>query len=295
MDQTGAELEHSKQFDQATISAERRPIENQQQQQGAAIDAKSSRRPVNADDANLMTGRGQSDQAEVNKEKTTTTLNQHEDDDADSKTIVSSRNEQIDAANDSDANRKLSGSSVQSEEGATDSSTSYDESSSTGSASGSCASDNTLADAGQQQTSKTGDALTAASASDGATTTTDKPNQRELLLLTKTSLNSTTSGLVPSDASKALGADPGKDEEAMIMQQNEQAEEEEEEEDVDEFNEPVCIKLAVSLENVNESQEVLRDPSKRITSDNKQREQDLVAQYEKLNINSLNSSSSIEE
>lgn len=55
------------------------------------------------------------------------------------------------------------------------------------------------------------------------------------------------------------------------------------------------IKLAVSLENVSEQQEVLRDPSKRITSDNKQREQDLVAQYEKLNVTACTSSSSIEE
>lgn len=55
------------------------------------------------------------------------------------------------------------------------------------------------------------------------------------------------------------------------------------------------IKLAVSLENVSEQQEVLRDPSKRITSDNKQREQDLVAQYEKLNVTARTSSSSTEE
>jgi len=55
------------------------------------------------------------------------------------------------------------------------------------------------------------------------------------------------------------------------------------------------IKLAVSLENVSEQQEVLTDPSKRITSDNKEREQDLVAQYEKLNVTSRTSSSSIEE
>lgn len=55
------------------------------------------------------------------------------------------------------------------------------------------------------------------------------------------------------------------------------------------------IKLAVSLENVSEQQEVLRDPSKRITSDNKQRELDLVAQYEKLNVTARTSSSSIEE
>lgn len=54
-------------------------------------------------------------------------------------------------------------------------------------------------------------------------------------------------------------------------------------------------RLALSLENVSEHQEVLRDPSKRITSDNKQREQDLVAQYEKLNIGARHSSSSIEE
>lgn len=56
------------------------------------------------------------------------------------------------------------------------------------------------------------------------------------------------------------------------------------------------VKLAVSLENVSdEQQEVLRDPSKRITSDNKQRELDLVAQYEKLNVSARNSSSSVEE
>ena len=54
------------------------------------------------------------------------------------------------------------------------------------------------------------------------------------------------------------------------------------------------LQLAVSLENVSDQQEVLKDPSKRITSDNKQRELDLVAQYEKLNVNSRNSSSSIE-
>ena len=56
-----------------------------------------------------------------------------------------------------------------------------------------------------------------------------------------------------------------------------------------------AVKLAVSLENVSEQQEVLRDPSKRITSDNKQREQDLVAQYEKLNVSARTSSSSMEE
>lgn len=54
------------------------------------------------------------------------------------------------------------------------------------------------------------------------------------------------------------------------------------------------IKLAVSLENVSDQQEVLRDPSKRITSDNKQRELDLVAQYEKLNFSARNSSLSQE-
>lgn len=54
------------------------------------------------------------------------------------------------------------------------------------------------------------------------------------------------------------------------------------------------LQLAVSLENVSDQQEVLKDPSKRITSDNKQREQDLVAQYEKLNISARNSTSSIE-
>ena len=60
-------------------------------------------------------------------------------------------------------------------------------------------------------------------------------------------------------------------------------------------HEGIKVNLAVSLENVNEQQEVLVDPSKRITSDNKQREQDLVAQYEKLNISARNSSSSIDD
>lgn len=50
------------------------------------------------------------------------------------------------------------------------------------------------------------------------------------------------------------------------------------------------IQLVVSLENVSEQQEVLRDPSKRITSDNKQREQDLVDQYEKFLIIACTSS-----
>lgn len=55
------------------------------------------------------------------------------------------------------------------------------------------------------------------------------------------------------------------------------------------------IKLALILENVSGQQEVLKDPSKRITSDNREREQDLIAQYEKLNITALTSSSSLEE
>lgn len=55
------------------------------------------------------------------------------------------------------------------------------------------------------------------------------------------------------------------------------------------------LKLALSLENVSDQQEVLRDPSKRITSDNKEREKSLIAQYEKLNITALTSSSSLEE
>lgn len=56
------------------------------------------------------------------------------------------------------------------------------------------------------------------------------------------------------------------------------------------------VKPSLSLENVSEAaQEVLQDPSKRITSDNRKREQDLIAQYEKLNITNRTSSSSIED
>lgn len=55
------------------------------------------------------------------------------------------------------------------------------------------------------------------------------------------------------------------------------------------------IKPTLSLESVSEVVEVLNDPSKRITSDNRERERDLVLQYEKLHISNRTSSSSVED